>query len=125
MRTLPRVLFAFTALCLLGGSVIHTSAYPKASAVIESSGLRAPYAAMFRGLWLNDSVVLVFLGLSFALLAVWPRLGTRPLVVMLALLLIASATSMYATMGNFFPAHLLLVSGVAALIAGVRAREAA
>lgn len=97
---------------------MHTMAYPKATAVLDDSTLAAFFAAAFKGLWLGDSVYLLWLALVLSTIAAWPRLASRALVLILALGPLASAVALYATMGNFFAAHLLLLAGALALVGG-------
>jgi hypothetical protein len=51
-------------------------------------------------------------------------MASRSLVVLLALAPLAFATAIFATMGNFFAGHLMLLAGTAALIGGALHRYA-
>ncbi|MBI3678522.1 MAG: hypothetical protein HY243_18085 [Proteobacteria bacterium] len=124
MQVASRILFAFSALCLAPGAVVHAAAYPKAAVVIDGSNLPARFAAIFKGLWLGDCATVFGVALAFALIAIWPRLASKPLIVLLALLPVASAAAIYATVGNFLPGHLLLVAGGAALLGVTNSRVA-
>ena len=118
MRLAPRLLLVFTALCLAGGACVHALAYPKAARISEHSALPAFFTAAFKGLWLIDSAASLVLAMAFGLVAVFPSTASRSVVVVLALAPLAFAIALFATMGNFFPAYLMLVAGAAALIAG-------
>jgi len=104
---------------MIGGGLFHTWAFPKAAVIIDASSLSARYAAMYKALWLNDSVAVTLVGVTFLVLARWPGLGTRAMVAFLAVLPLGSALSIYMTIGNFPPGHLLLVAGGMALIAAL------
>jgi hypothetical protein len=113
-----RILLAFSALGLVAGSAVHAFAYPKAAPTFDASSLPSFYAAASKGLWLSDSASLFGLGLAFAALAAWPRLAAGSLIVLLALIPLASAICIYLTIGNFLPGHVLVAAGVSAALAG-------
>jgi hypothetical protein len=125
MRFVARLLLAFSSLCLASGGVVHALAFPKAATVAEHSALPAFFSAAFNGLWLNDSVASVALALAFGSIAAFPGMASRSLVLLLALAPLAFATAIFATMGNFFAGHLMLLAGTAALIGGALHRYAA
>jgi hypothetical protein len=54
----------------------------------------------------------------------FPGMASRSLVVLLALAPLAFATAIFATMGNFFAGHLMLLAGTAALVGGALHRYA-
>jgi len=118
MRAIPRLLLAFSSLSLLAGAVLHGLGFSRAQSVIAHGHLAPPYGAVFSGLWLNASAVNFVTALIFAAIAISPKIATRPLAALLALIPLASAASIYATMGSFPPAHLLLAAGAAALAGG-------
>jgi hypothetical protein len=117
-RLAPRLLLAFTALCLAGGACVHALAYPKAARIAEHSALPAFFTAAFKGLWLIDSAASLVLAMAFGLVAAFPNTVSRSVVVVLALAPVAFAMALFATMGNFLPAYLMLVAGAAALLGG-------
>jgi len=119
MRLAPRLLLAFTALCLAGGACVHALAYPKAARIAEHSALPAFFTAAFKGLWLIDSAASLVLAIAFGSVAAFPGTASRSVVVLLALAPLGFAIVLFSTMGNFFPAYLMLVAGAAALIGGV------
>jgi hypothetical protein len=124
MRVASRLFLALGSLCLAAGGAIHALAFPKAATVAEHSTLPAFFSAAFKGLWLSDSVSSVALALAFGSIAANPRMASRSLIVLLALAPLAYATAIFATMGNFFAGHLMLLAGIAALIGGALHRDA-
>jgi hypothetical protein len=97
---------------------MHALAYPKAARIAEHSALPTLFAAAFKGLWLIDSAASLVLAVAFGLVAAIPSTASRSLVVVLALAPLTFAMALFATMGNFFPAYLMLAAGAAALIGG-------
>jgi hypothetical protein len=118
MRFAPRLLLAFSSLCLVAGGAVHALAFPTAATVAEHSTLPPFFSGAFKGLWLCDSITSVALALAFGSIATFPGMASRSLVVLLALAPLAVATAIFATMGNFFAGHLMLLAGTAALIGG-------
>ena len=111
MRFAPRLLLAFSSLCLAAGGAVHALAFPKAATVSEHSTLPQFFSAAFNGLWLCDSITSVALALAFGSIAAFPGIASRWLVMLLALAPLACATAIFATMGNFFAGYLMLVAG--------------
>jgi hypothetical protein len=118
MRFAPRLLLAFSSLCLVAGGAVHALAFPKAATVAEHSTLPPFFSAAFKGLWLCDSITSIALALAFGSIATFPGMASRSLVVLLALTPLAFATAIFATMGSFFAGYLMLLAGTAALIGG-------
>lgn len=54
-----------------------------------------------------------------ALIAARPYLASRPLVILLALVPVATAFFLYQFIGNFVPAHMLLASAIATGFGGL------
>jgi hypothetical protein len=123
MRFAPRLLLAFSSLCLVAGGAVHALAFPKAATVAEHSTLPPFFSAAFEGLWLCDSITSVALALAFGSIAMFPGMASRSLVVLLALAPLGFATAIFATMGNFFAGQLMLLAGTAALIGGALHRH--
>jgi hypothetical protein len=118
MRTSARVPLTLSALLLAAGGVVHGMAYPKAAVAVDHSTLAAFLAGAFKGLWLCDSANSLWLAVVLGTIAAWPRVAARALVVILGLGPVASAVVIYATLGNFFAGHLMLLSGALALVGG-------
>ena len=114
-----RLLLSLAAVLLLAGGVAHAVAFPNAARVIEGSNLPSFFAGAYKGLWLGDSTNLVGLALAFGFAAARPASCSRAVIFLLALLPIATAASIYSTLGSFWPAHVLLASGTAALLGGL------
>jgi len=115
-NTVSRVSLAGSALILAGGGIVHGLAYTKASNVVAHSDLEPLFATAFNALWLADSATSIVMAMVFAALAAQPSWATRPLVAILALVPLASAVVIYATMGAFFAGHIMLAAGAAALV---------
>jgi hypothetical protein len=118
MKSLGRILLAFSAILLTIGAWIHTSAFNKMSAAVAKSDL-VPFAAKsLRILWLEDSVVLLVLAITFAVIAAWPSAATKLVIVLLALIPAATALLVYYFVGTFIAGHILLASAIAAILGG-------
>jgi hypothetical protein len=115
MRLVSGTLFGLGALLLSLGGVMHAMAFQNASTIADLSTLPPFFASAFKGLWLTDSVSSITLGLIFALVAARPRWTAGPVRLSLALLPIALAVVIFATMGNFLAGYMMLVAGAAAL----------
>lgn len=123
IRTSARILLGFAALLLLAGGLLHAYAFPGAQAALAKAALPAFYAGSFRALWLIDSASLVILAGLFAAIALRPEVGTRPVLVFLALLPAATACLIYWFVGPFLPAHVFVVAAAAVLGAAARWRR--
>jgi hypothetical protein len=119
MRIVSRCLLALSALILAGGGSVHALAYAKASTVAERSTLPTFFVAAFKALWLSDSLSSVAVALVFAAIALFPRLATKPLIMLMALGPIAVAIGVFVTMGNFYGGYLTLLAGITALSGAV------
>jgi hypothetical protein len=118
MKSLGRLLLAFSAVLLAIGAWMHTSAFNKMSAAVARSDL-IPFAAKsLRILWLEDSVVLMVLAITFAVIAAWPSAGTKLVIVLLALIPAATAALVYYFVGTFIAGHILLAAAIAAILGG-------
>jgi hypothetical protein len=82
------------------------------------------FGATFKGLWLSESASLFCLALVFGVIVAKPCVAARRLVLVLALAPLACAVLIYATVGSFFAAHLLLFASAAALVGGTLHGEA-
>jgi hypothetical protein len=120
VKTLPRFLLAFASITLLLGGVIHASAFHKAASALAAVDLPSFYANSFKALWLIDSATLIALAIVFGIITARPLMATRWTVVLLALIPAATAVLIYTFVGRFFPAHMLAVASVAAVLGGLR-----
>lgn len=94
---------------------MHTAAFSKAADVIGTARLPGRFPALLKGLWLSNSVTVFGFALILACLAAQPKLMAKPLILVLASTLLGLAVLTYAQVGNFLPAHALLVAGLATI----------
>ncbi len=117
---LARAFLGIAAALLLLGVALHTSAFPKVQAAVGASNLAPFFGLSLQGLWLIDSITLSILALVFAAAAFRPSLASGALVALLALMPLGTSITLYLFLGSAFPAaHLLLVVGLLALVAGI------
>ena len=123
IRRLPQFLLGASGALLALGGLMHARAFGKAAAAVASSNLPTFYANSLKGLWLIDSATLLVLALVFGLIAARPLLAAGSLIALLALIPAATAAFLYAFIGMFLPAHVLLAAAIMAAVAGMfRAR---
>jgi hypothetical protein len=116
MKVLSRVLLAFSAIVFAFGAYIHTSAFGRMSDGVTKSDLPAFLANGFRTLWLMDSSVQIILAIVFALVAIRPTAATKPIVLLIALIPLATAVFIYHFIGNFIGGHLFLAGSLSAIL---------
>jgi len=114
----PRYLLAGSSAILVLGGLMHARAFRKAVAAANASDLPAFYAGSLKALWLIDSATLITLAVVFGFVAARPGSAAPTVVVLLALIPAATAALLYAFIGPFLPAHMLLTAAVLAGIAG-------
>jgi hypothetical protein len=119
MNTLSRWLLFVAAVLLLFGAAMHTLAFPRTVTAATASNLPIFFSQSLKALWLIDSVTLIVLGTAFALVAVRPALASGMMLALLALVPLGTAILLYAFLGSFIPAHLLLLAGALSFAAGV------
>jgi hypothetical protein len=119
MKSLGRILLAFSAILLGIGAWIHTSAFSKVSAAVAKSDLNAFLGKGLKVLWLMDSTVQIILAIVFATVAIRPFAASKAVVVLLSLVLLATAALIYDFIGNFVGGHIFLTAGVAAILGGL------
>ena len=120
MKSLGRFLLAFSAILLVIGAWIHTSAFNKMSATVAKSDLIPSAAKSLRILWLEDSVVLLVLAIAFAVIAAWPSTATKWVIVLIAVIPAATAALVYYFVGTFIAGHILLAAAIAAIVGGLQ-----
>lgn len=116
---LSRLLLALSGLALLVAGVIHARAFPGALAAVAASNLAPFYAAALKALWLGDSATLTAASLLLAAVAARPSRAARPMVFLVAALVVVLALLLYRYMGNFPPGHLLLAAATGAALGGM------
>jgi hypothetical protein len=119
MKVLSRVLLAFSAIVFAFGAYIHTSAFGRMSDAVAKSDLPPFFGNGFRTLWLMDSSVQIALALIFAVVAIKRNAATRSIVVLIALVPLATAVFIYHFIGNFIGGHIFLAGGLAAVLGGL------
>ena len=119
MKSLSRILLAFSAIVFAFGAWIHTSAFGRMSDAVAKSDLPPFFGNGFRTLWLQDSVLQIVFAMIFAVVAIRPAAATRFVVVILGLLPITTAILIYHFIGNFIGGHIFLVGGLAAILGGL------
>src|SRR5713101_2183095 len=100
MKSLSRILLAFSVIVFAFGAWIHTSAFGRMSDAVAKSDLPPFFGNGFRTLWLQDSVLQI-------------------VVVILGLLPITTAILIYHFIGNFIGGHIFLAGGLAAVLGGL------
>src|SRR4029077_790170 len=101
MKTLSRILLFLSAFVFAFGAWVHTSAFGKLSAAIAKSDLPDFFGKGFKTIWLMDSSVQVILTIVFAFVAIRPNAATKPIVVLIALIPLATAIFAYYFISNF------------------------
>lgn len=114
----PRLLLAFGSFLQAFGGIAHSSAFPKASAALDTVGLPPFFSNSFKALWLADSTTMFALAAVLAAIAIRPSAATKSVVLLLGLIPLFVAALIYFFLGSFFAAHLLLATAVLVFIAG-------
>ena len=116
----PRFLLIFATVLLITGAALHVAAFNKALPIVDASGLPPFYSGSFKALWLADSATLFVLAAILMVITARLQMATRSLLILLALIPLASAILLYAFLGNFFAGHLLFAIAALVVVAGVR-----
>src|SRR5712691_7743508 len=119
MKSLSRILLAFSVIVFAFGAWIHTSAFGRMSDAVAKSDLPPFFGNGFRTLWLQDSVLQIVFAIIFALVAIRPAAATRFIVVILGLLPLSTAVLIYHFIGNFVGGDIFLAGGLAAVLGGL------
>jgi hypothetical protein len=96
---------------------MHGLAFSKASSAYDASNIVVFFGNSAKGLWIADSATLLILAVIFGLAAARPSTATRPSLILAALIPIGTAIMLYAFLGGFFAAHLLMVISALAIAA--------
>jgi hypothetical protein len=117
MKQTSRICYATAAAILLLGAFLHARAFVSTtSALIDKSSLPPAVNAALKALWLCDSSTLTVVAVALAWLAARGQAASRPIAILLALIPAATAALVYSFLGNFFPAHLLVLAVALSLI---------
>jgi hypothetical protein len=115
MKLLPRLLLAFATIVLAVGAYVHTSGFNKMSAAVAKSDLVPFVGKGLKVLWLQDSVIALVLAIVFGTIAARGSGVPRWIILVLALIPIATAGFVY----HFIGGHLFLTAGVTAILGGL------
>src|SRR4051794_32482976 len=110
IRRVSTLFLLLSAALLALGGVMHGRAFGKAVAAVAASSLPEFYGNSLKALWLIDSATMLTLAALFVLIAFRPVAATGVVVGILALVPAATSALLYAFMGTFLPAHILLAS---------------
>src|SRR5260370_2342036 len=105
MKSLARILLAFSVIVFAFGAWIHTSAFGRMSDAVAKSDLPPFFGNGFRTLWLQDSVLQIVFAIIFAVVAITPAASTRFLVGILRLLPMTTAILISHSLCNFVRPH--------------------
>ena len=109
-------MFAFSSILLAVGAHFHTSAFGKTASAVAESNLPAFLGSGLKVLWLQDSVVTNVFAIIFAIVAIKPTSAPKWIIIVLALVPIATASLVYYFIGNFYGGHVFLTAGIAAIL---------
>ena len=113
---MSRTLLVLPALLLTFGGVTHARAFGKAAAAVATSNIDPFFGRALKALWLMDSAGMFVLAAVCVALAVRPHVAPGPVLALLSLIPLSTAVLLYVFIGNFLPAHMLLIA--AASMAG-------
>lgn len=116
---IARILLGASAVILLLGSFMHTSAFRKVVGVVGQSNLPLFYGNALKALWLIDSITLATLAVIFASIAIRPLGVRRSLIFLLGVIPAGTSILLYIFIGMFIPAHMLLTAAILVFIAGL------
>jgi hypothetical protein len=119
VKLFSRLLLAFSAFVLAVGAYLHTSGFNKMSAAVAKSDLSPFVGKGLKVLWLQDSVIAIVLAIIFGTIAARGSAAPRWIIVVLALIPLATAGFLYHFIGNFIGGHVFLIAGVAAILGGL------
>jgi hypothetical protein len=125
LSSLARSLLAVAAFILIGGALLHASAYGKVTAGIEASALSSALGNAFRALWMADSTTTAAVGLLAVLFVARPALASPPVVLLLALVPAFTGVFAYRFLGPSLPGHLMALTTVLMVVAVLLPRRAA
>jgi len=110
---MSRTLLVLPALLLTFGGVTHARAFGKAAAAVAQSNLDPFFGRALKALWLMDSAGMLVLAAVCVALVVRPHFAPGPVLALLSLIPLSTAVLLYAFIGNFPPAHMLMIAGAA------------
>lgn len=119
MMTTTRLLLAIPAALLAVGGAMHLWAFRKAADAAAGSNLPPFFGNSLKALWLMDSCGMFVLATVCAVCLADPQGASPVVIVLLALIPLSTAGLLYAFIGNFFAAHMLLVAGASMAAAAI------
>jgi hypothetical protein len=122
VKLFSRLLLAFSAIVLVGGAYLHTLGFNRMSVAVAKSDLVPFVGKGLKVLWLQDSVIAIVLAIIFGTVAARGSPVPRWIIVVLALIPVATAGFVYHFIGNFVGGHVFLTAGVAAILGGLSYR---
>lgn len=115
-----RALLALAALILIGGSLLHASAFGRLVAgVAAAPDLKPVFGNALKALWLADATTLTSVGIVLICLVARPARASTAVVALLALIPGFTAVFLYQFLGFTAPAHLMLAATVLILLGAV------
>ncbi len=123
-RNFSRLLYALSAAIFALGGLAHAAVYfRKSDGEIGASNLAPFTLTELKALWLCDSTTLIGLAIVFFYLAARPGSANRTLVSLMALIPVGTTFLLYAFLGAFYAAHLLLAAVAMILAAALLAPQ--
>ncbi len=119
----PRLLFASAALLQLLGGLFHARAFFLASAAVAESNLNQFFGGSFKALWLAEAATMLVMAAILAFLAARPSSTARVVIILLALIPLAVSALIYVFIGPFLAGHLLFLTALVILLAGLLRSE--
>jgi uncharacterized membrane protein len=115
-----RTLLVIAAILSTAGAAFHLAAFFKALRIVAVSGMPPFYSNSFKALWLADSATMAILALICLAMTVRMEAANRLILALVALFPLLTAMLLYAFLGNFPAAHILMAIAVLMLLAGAR-----
>jgi hypothetical protein len=112
-----RILLAIASSLMGVGAYVHAAAFGKARAALAGTSLPAFFSGSFQALWLADSTTMAALMLMFAALAWRPKMASKPLMALLAVIPAAIAALVYTFLGGFAAGHVMAVTATLVFVA--------
>jgi hypothetical protein len=107
-----RLLLAVPALLLTFGGVTHARAFGKAARAVATSNIDPFFGRALKALWLMDSAGMFVLAAVCVAIVVRPHTVSAAVIALLSLVPLSTAVLLYVFIGNFPPAHLLLIAAI-------------
>jgi hypothetical protein len=116
---MTRVLLAIPAILLAFGGVTHGRAFAKAASAVAASNLDQFFGRALKALWLMDSAGMFVLAAICVTMSIRPQAASPLVLALLSLIPFSTAALLYGFIGNFLPAHMLMVAAASIAVAAV------